>query len=316
MKNTFTYLLLLFSLIASTAFGQTTNRIVDGDIFTGINYDKNFIINPEAERNVTTGIISTMAVTSRTSATALVLSGQYSFAVSASTTGQVFSASATALTVGHWGKDCEASFDFRYPSTSVPYVASITSGATVLATENLVPDSANATKRVRMFFTCPDSVATTLKITSSGSGFQTLYFDKLYVGAKLNSGSGSGELASINFVENFDFENSVSTGWTASGATVTSQLYANPSYGNKKYAQVISTSAGQYFETVSITSPTYVTDLEVNALVRAVSGTWNMEVLSGTTTVASQTITVASTMQDSPKTVSYTHLTLPTIYSV
>ncbi len=175
------FLILATVLVSSLAFGQ--NRIIEGDIALNLKYEKNFIINSEAEKSATQGIISTMGITARTSATANVLSGIYSYELTSTNPGQTFTASSTAL-VGVGGKMCEGSFKFKFGSTTVPFTASVLSGSTVVASGTLtnMTGSIASVNKMLLTFPCIDGVKPSLQTTSTASSATKLYQDKLFIG--------------------------------------------------------------------------------------------------------------------------------------
>lgn len=192
----------LLSLVFLTFFyinvqAQSLNKIVEGDIFTGIRYDKNFVVNPEAERSHTVGVSSTMSTTSRTALAANVISGQLSYELTAGAASQTFTLSSTPLPAGLNGQTCEGSFSYRFGSLTIPFVASVLSGTTEVASSTLTNStgSTSATVRHVMTYPCITGVSPSVRITSSASSAIKLYADKHYTGLYLNltaSGSGSG----------------------------------------------------------------------------------------------------------------------------
>lgn len=116
----------------------------------------------------------------------------------------------------------------------------------------------------------------------------------------LGSGSGGGGYNLLS--ANSDFESNVTTGWVVSGATAVRTLYPVQGSDNKSYALVTTTEANGYYESVSQTVTSFLAngDLQNQALIMPVSGTWSIQTLSGTTVIASQTFTVSSDFQKSP----------------
>lgn len=119
-------------------------------------------------------------------------------------------------------------------------------------------------------------------------------------GNETSVGAGGGA-AGINLVSNFDFESDVTTGWSTSGATVVKTAYTNSTSDNKNYALVTATLAGGFYQT-AIIIPSFLAnqDLQFKSLVQPTSGTWVINVISGTTTIASQTLIVNSSFITSP----------------
>lgn len=116
----------------------------------------------------------------------------------------------------------------------------------------------------------------------------------------LGSGSGGGGYNLLS--ANSDFESNVTTGWVVSGATAVRTLYPVQGSDNKYYALVTTTQSNGYYESVSQTVTSFLAngDIQNQALIMPVSGTWSIQTLSGTTVIASQTLTVSSDFQKSP----------------
>lgn len=197
----------LLSLVFLTFFyinvqAQSLNKIVEGDIFTGIRYDKNYVVNPEGEKSHTVGVSSTMSTTSRTALTANVISGQYTYELTAGAASQTFTVSSTALPAGLNGQTCEGSFSYRYASLTIPFVASVLSGTTEIASGTLTNStgSTSATVRHTLTYPCVEGLKPSVRITSTASSAIKLYPDKYFTGAYLNltasgtSGSGGTSL--------------------------------------------------------------------------------------------------------------------------
>lgn len=174
--------LIMTGLLLASSLSFAQNTIIEGNIAPGLRYEKNYIVNSEAEKSLTAGIVSTMGITARTSATANVLSGNYSFELTATNVGQSFTASSTAL-AGVNGRTCEGSFLYKFGSTTVPFYASVLSGSTTVASATLVNNtgSTSATITHVMTYPCIEGVKPSLQITSTASSALKLYVDKLLV---------------------------------------------------------------------------------------------------------------------------------------
>lgn len=185
------FLVLLFLAFFSITV-NAQNIIVDGDIFTGIKYDKNYVVNAEGEKSHKVGITSTMSTTSRTAVVADVISGQYSYELTAGAASQSFTVSSTALAAGLNGQTCEGSFSYRFNSLSIPFVANILSGTTVIASGTLTntTGSTSATVRNVLTYPCVTGLKPSVQVTSTASSATKLYTDKYYTGAYVTSGGG------------------------------------------------------------------------------------------------------------------------------
>lgn len=153
------------------------------------------------------------------------------------------------------------------------------------------------------------------ELQAAGAGAAQLINDtKVYVSANgINKqlsaavtdgdlGAGGSGAAGMNLITNSDFERSVSTGYITSGTTVSQTLYNVQTPYNKYYARITATASGGYYETVPLYVPTVLAngDLQTQSYVFPVSGTWSIQTISGTTIIASQTLTVSSDFYKSP----------------
>lgn len=106
------------------------------------------------------------------------------------------------------------------------------------------------------------------------------------------STGGSGGDSGVNLITNNSFELDVTTGWVASGVTVTRTDFTNGTSSDAYFASMTATVSGAYFETSSITIPDNMRggDLEFGGYYVNALGTWKAEYFVSGTIVASQTL--------------------------
>jgi hypothetical protein len=264
MKNKINYLILLISIILPAfCYSQSTARIVEGDIFPGIFSENNYLVNFGAEKNVTTGVSSTMTVARITSGN-LLLHGLGSFQITPTANGQTFSVSATAMMPRLIGANCQASLDYTTTSgTTTNYFASVLSGTTTLASQTLTAVSGTA-KTADLFFPCPSQLNVTaatpqvsLRVTAINSALtQSLVLDKLYLGKAY------------------------------SGQSVTAYRYQAPT---TSYTAVVGDYISVSGTSLVVSMPTAVSNIGKTVFITNVS-TSSTSLVSVTTTVPSQLI--------------------------
>lgn len=185
------YLLLITLLFSIFTNAQTfSDRIVDGDIFTGINYKKNLILNSTAEKSVSSGVTVSGAAITRTTTNSL--EGDYSFQVTTSAIGQYINFNSKVTQKALLNRDCEASFDYAYgsvPTSATPFAVSIVSGSTVVATDVMRGVSATVDlkyPRQTTYFKCPSVKSSLgLRLTSQTASSSVIYIDRVYLGERV-----------------------------------------------------------------------------------------------------------------------------------
>lgn len=185
------YLLLITILFSIFTNAQTfSDRIVDGDIFTGINYKKNLILNSTAEKSVSSGVTVSGAAITRTTTNSL--EGDYSFQVTTSAIGQYVNFNSKVTQKALLNRDCEASFDYAYgsvPTSATPFAVSIVSGSTVVATDVMRGVSATVDlkyPRQTTYFKCPSVKSSLgLRLTSQTASSSVIYIDRVYLGERV-----------------------------------------------------------------------------------------------------------------------------------
>ncbi len=243
---------------------QTNNKIVDGDIFPNIRYDKNFVINSEGERNHTTGVSSTM-VTSRTAVVDDLISGQFTYTHTASAASQTVKFNSVPLPAGLNGQTCEGSFYYRFGSLSIPFIANVLSGTTVIASGTLVNSGVvSDTVKHTMTYPCSVGLAPIIEITSTASSALSLKTDKFFTGAYLkpdpstinlvggvsgvlpiaNGGTNNGSLGTTSgTVVYMDGSKAVNTAQGTSGTILASQGASAPVWISKYSVSAVAASA-------------------------------------------------------------------------
>jgi len=101
-------------------------------------------------------------------------------------------------------------------------------------------------------------------------------------------GSGSGSSGGINILANADFEDGVTTGWTNSGGTFTSQNYTTPTESNIKFARFVASGAGQYIESTLTAVPSFLgagCQAQFEKYATVTDGAWKIVVLDSSANV-------------------------------
>lgn len=153
-----------------------------------------------------------------------------------------------------------------------------------------------------------EDIKSSAELVSAGSDASHLPNDtKVYVtslGKTLSAAIIDGTIAAAttptglieNLVLNPFFESSATTSWTTSGSAAVSGAYAFPSVGNKYFSQITASVSGGYFQSTSVSMPTFISSGAVVTSYdfRSVSGTWQADLFVNGSSVASQTITSGS----------------------
>jgi hypothetical protein len=179
MKNIFLTLIYFMVQMCTPAFAA--DRIVDGTIFPGIDHQKNFVINSDAEKNKNNIVDASTIVTRSLVAP---LQGVASFSIDASASGQLVKFNTNTLDQYLKGLNCEAKFVFTGDASL--YKAYVEQGATKV-TPDLQLTSESNSKNVSINFQCGDlSSNSRLVLESTGAGAAAIKVDKVFLGAASN----------------------------------------------------------------------------------------------------------------------------------
>lgn len=172
----------LFYLLTSCAPVLAADRIVEGTSLPGISYEKNFVKNPEAEKNANNLTLSA-AIATRTTTTPL--QGAGSFSIDATASAQTVKFDTNTLDQYLKGQNCEAKFIFTGDATL--YKAYVEQGANKVTTDLTLTNETNS-KAVSINFPCGDlSSNSHMVIESTGNG-AAIKVDKVYLGGTTNIG--------------------------------------------------------------------------------------------------------------------------------
>ena len=184
MKQIFLAVFYFMSLSCQHAY--TADRIVEGTSFPGVEYKKNYVINPEAEKNKN-NVTDASTIVTRTTTTPL--QGIGSFAIDATTSGQVVKFDTTLLDPGLKGQNCESKFVFSGDATL--YKAYIEENATPVTADLQLTNEANA-RTVSIKFACGTAgLNVHLVIEATSNSAAAIKVDKVYLGEIVNGTDGA-----------------------------------------------------------------------------------------------------------------------------
>ena len=136
----------LFSLllVSLVAFGQT--QINSPDSVRTLKDFKNYVINPDAAKNITTGVVNASSImTHETGASRL--DGSASFLIDGTASAQVVKFTLNSLPNKFKGSNAECSFSYSYTTTNASgdykFYAESSAGAKVSAEQNLLTTDGN-----------------------------------------------------------------------------------------------------------------------------------------------------------------------------
>lgn len=175
---------LLCFLLLFTSNGNAVNSpmfIREGTSFSGINYEKNFVRNPEAEKNINNVTISA-AILTRTTVTPI--QGVASFLIDATASGQTVKFDTSSGDDFLKGQNCEAKFIFTGDASL--YIAYVEQGSNKL-TGNVTLTNESNSRSVSLNFPC-GTVFTNLRlvIESTSASAAPIEVDKVYLGLATN----------------------------------------------------------------------------------------------------------------------------------
>ena len=180
----------LLALFTALVFGcqpalALPNRIVDGDMFPGIFYQKNYVKNPDFEKNIL-NITQSASITTRT--TTAPVEGVASLSIDATASGQTVSFDSYVFEngVGRNGS-CEARF--RYEGDGSLYKAYVTIGGTKSTGDTQLVDTGASTyaQLVSINFLCGEPASTAaVVIESTSASAAAIKVDAVYVGMATN----------------------------------------------------------------------------------------------------------------------------------
>ena len=175
-------LFLSTALIAQPAFAQ--NAINTSEQFPGINYQRNFVKNPGAEKNKS-NITDASAIVTRSTSTPL--EGAASFSIDATASAQLVKFDTNTLDNSLKGQNCEAKFVFSGDATL--YKAYVEQGSTKV-TADLTLTYPTYSQPVSINFPCGDLSANShLVIESTSSSAAAIKVDTVYTGLATNLGA-------------------------------------------------------------------------------------------------------------------------------
>lgn len=127
------------------------------------------------------------------------------------------------------------------------------------------------------------SLGSTRKIRANESTGKIEFSNDGTLYKNLGSGSGTGDGGTpIN--ENASFEDGLTPGWTSSGGTFTQGTYTNGIESDTKYAQLVASTTGQYFETTAKAIPSFSVGgclAKIDYYSTDASGTWKIQAYDG-----------------------------------
>lgn len=171
----------LIYLITSCAPVMAADRIVEGTSLPGISYEKNFVKNPEAEKNANNLTVSA-AIATRTTTTPL--QGAGSFSIDATASGQTVKFDTTTGDEYLKGQNCEAKFIFTGDASL--YKVYVEQGSNKLTGDLQLTNETNA-RSVSLNFPC-GTTFTNLRpvIESTSASAAAIKVDKVYLGLATN----------------------------------------------------------------------------------------------------------------------------------
>lgn len=131
-------------------------------------------------------------------------------------------------------------------------------------------------------------------------------------------GSGSGTASSgeggTNILSNSGFEAGVGSNWANTGGTFTSELYATPTAINLKFARLVTSGSGQYYESSLTNVPSFLADkCSAGIMYKGTSGNFLLKVLNSSNALLGSTTLAAISLFDQSAPITFTCPTSGTI---
>jgi len=253
----------------------------EGTSLPGMNYSRNFVINPEADKNIGNITVSAAIITRNTTTP---LQAPADFSIDATASGQTVKFDTVTLDKSLKGQNCEAKLVFTGDASL--YKAYVEQGSTKVTTD-LQLTNETSSRPVSINFPCGDLTSNShLVVESTSASAAAFKVDQVYTGLATNLSN----VAQAQFVGSAYYATTASCTWSrtnaAMGAFATTAACPGPTIELNPGPGVIQTTDADLprLTVTNIPSGQYRVVVSLSAYNNAAGATSNLSVSDGTTT--------------------------------